>query len=90
VDVVVACYGFFDTDRITQEMDFLYNRNRLNVSITRARKACILLYTDAMVRPSLAVMDSEERRAAFEHLLLFAKVAEKLTYQTEFAPLRPE
>ena len=61
-------------------MDFLYNRNRLNVSITRARKACLLLVTDAVLRPSMTVLETEERRAAFEHLHAFVHRAAKVDY----------
>jgi len=78
--VVVACYGFLDPERIQREMDFLYNRNRLNVSITRAKKACVMLLTDALLRPNLAVMETEERRAAFEHLHAYAQAAENIPY----------
>lgn len=42
-EVAIICYGFFDVDRVARECDFLYNRNRINVAMTRARKLCILV-----------------------------------------------
>ena len=42
-EVTVLCYGFLDRDRVAREADFLLSRSRLNVSMTRARKCCILV-----------------------------------------------
>ena len=42
-EVAIICYGFLDRDRVARETDFLFDRNRLNVSMTRARKLCILV-----------------------------------------------
>jgi hypothetical protein len=42
-EVTLLCYGFLDRDRVAREADFLLNRSRLNVSMTRARKCCILV-----------------------------------------------
>ena len=47
-------------DEIEREADFLYEVNRLNVAITRARAKVLLIYTEALLAPQLAAMRTWE------------------------------
>jgi hypothetical protein len=48
-DLVFICYGLLDPS--PGEAGFLYNQARLNVTVTRARKKCVLLVSDCMEHP---------------------------------------
>ncbi|CAG8499418.1 25214_t:CDS:10, partial [Cetraspora pellucida] len=50
-DLVIACFGFLDVNEIARESDFLFDRNRWNVAISRARCKVILLTTDEILYP---------------------------------------
>jgi superfamily I DNA and/or RNA helicase len=40
---VIVCYGYFEAEHIANEVDFLFNRNRLNVALTRAKSKAIFV-----------------------------------------------
>ncbi|CAG8644517.1 16059_t:CDS:2, partial [Dentiscutata heterogama] len=50
-DLVIACFGFLDANEIARESDFLFDRNRWNVAISRARCKVILLTTEEILYP---------------------------------------
>ncbi|KAF0444406.1 P-loop containing nucleoside triphosphate hydrolase protein [Gigaspora margarita] len=50
-DLVIACFGFLDVDEIARESNFLFDRNRWNVAISRARCKIILLTTEEVLYP---------------------------------------
>ena len=45
-DVIITCYGERDTDSLLLIKDFVYNSNRLNVAMSRAKKKCIVIMSD--------------------------------------------
>jgi hypothetical protein len=53
-DVVVACWGALDDAAVAAEVDFVLSRRRLNVAVTRARRAAVLRVSDAVAAPALA------------------------------------
>lgn len=48
-DVVIVSYGVTDQQIAFKEKEFIYNRNRLNVSITRARSKLIVLLSKELL-----------------------------------------
>src|SRR4051794_8647970 len=50
-DLVISCFGFLDLNEITRESEFLFDRNRWNVAISRARCKVIVITTDEMLYP---------------------------------------
>ncbi|RIB26034.1 hypothetical protein C2G38_2164525 [Gigaspora rosea] len=50
-DLVIACFVFLDQNEIVRESDFLFDRNRWNVAISRARCKIVLLTTHEMLYP---------------------------------------
>lgn len=48
-DIVIADYALFNTDVIRGELEFLFNANRMNVCLSRARKKCIFIVSDAIL-----------------------------------------
>lgn len=57
-----------DPIKIKQELTFIYNRNRLNVSITRARSKCVIILTDTLLAGSKEVMANPKTEAAFVYM----------------------
>lgn len=48
-DIVIVCYSYFDSLRVALEAEFVYNRSRFNVAVTRARQSCIFITTPAVL-----------------------------------------
>lgn len=84
-DVVVICLGFLSAELVAREVDFLYSKQRLNVAISRAKKSCIVVYTDAMVALNPAVIGNPEANVAYEHLLAFIAASEALGAKCDVA-----
>lgn len=60
-DLVIGCYGFTNQNTIVNELDFVYDRNRLNVTATRAKERFVLIVTKEVMDDSLTeVMLTEE------------------------------
>ena len=49
-DVIISCYGEKNLNNLMFIKDFVYNSNRLNVVISRAKKKCIIILSDLMAR----------------------------------------
>jgi len=75
-DMVVVCYGMWNEEEIGSVASFVYSPNRLNVSITRARKKCVILVSESLLLPSAAVLDDPVASKGFfflRNLLHYAK-----------------
>lgn len=70
-DLVIACYGFTNPQLILSEMDFLYDRNRLNVAASRSKEKFVLVVSRALLRGVKELMESEK---ASEGVLLFSEI----------------
>lgn len=70
-DILIALYSFFDFERLANEIDFVFDINRANVALSRAKYHSILMVTDAVVRPSLTVYSKPKTFAAFTFLKSF-------------------
>ena len=75
-DVVIICLAVFTEEAVTKEVDFLFSKQRLNVAISRAKKSCILVYTDSLVALNPAVIGDVQANEAYEHVLAFVSAAE--------------
>jgi len=71
VDTVIVDYGISDLFQIKKEVNFIYSRNRLNVSITRAKKKCVVLLTDILLQTVFEVFDCPET----EWICLYARTS---------------
>jgi len=59
-DLVVVSYGVSDVEFALAEKEFIYSRNRLNVSITRARAKTVLLVSRALLEPPIQALDDDD------------------------------
>lgn len=75
--VVVACWAGTCVEKLERELDFMFERRRLNVSITRARCAAILLVSDAVIAPPLhtGVYLTPARTAGLDYITAFRTAA---------------
>ena len=73
-DMVVAMYGYMCPDQIGEELDFLFDARRLNVSLTRAKAKAILITSDVMLRPGADVFGSTARVAGLQYLAHFVAI----------------
>jgi hypothetical protein len=66
---VILCMLYRQNEILTNELDFIYNRQRINVSITRAKQLCIILTSQLLFnQPPLEVFVHETTRNAFNLL----------------------
>lgn len=50
-ELVIVCFGFLDISEIKQESAFLFDFNRWNVAVSRAKCKVIVILTDEMLNP---------------------------------------
>lgn len=68
-DVVIVSYGVTDSQIAFKEKDFIYNRNRLNVSITRARSKLIVLLSKELLDIDRRLMDDMELKEHIDFMI---------------------
>jgi superfamily I DNA and/or RNA helicase len=54
----IVSYGVSDPEYAAQEAEFIYSRNRLNVSITRAKSKCAIILSRQVLEAPPSVWDS--------------------------------
>ena len=57
-DAVFVSYGVADPEYAALEADFIYNRNRLNVAITRARAKSVVFFARPLLDASPEILDA--------------------------------
>ncbi|MDI6867241.1 bifunctional RecB family nuclease/DEAD/DEAH box helicase [Methanoculleus sp.] len=69
-DAVIVSYGVSDVETALAEAEFIYSRNRLNVSLTRSRAKCIVFLPRPLLEPPLDVVSNDRSgRTGFSHML---------------------
>jgi DNA replication ATP-dependent helicase Dna2 len=56
-DAVIVSYGVSDVEHALREKEFIYQLNRLNVSITRARSKTIVFMSRTLLEPPIQALD---------------------------------
>ena len=59
-EVVIVSYGVTDLEASVIEGEFIFNRNRLNVALTRAKCKTIVLFSEILTEPPADLMDTED------------------------------
>lgn len=66
---VILCMLYRQRDLLENELDFIFNRHRINVSITRAQQLCILLTSTLLInQPPLQLFINGTTRNAYSLL----------------------
>lgn len=79
-DTIIVSYGVTDPKIAFKEKEFIYNRNRLNVSITRARSKLIVLLSKELLNIDRRLIDDEELK---KHVDFIVKYVEYLKGNSE-------
>ena len=69
--IVIISYLFFNKSQISNESSFLFDRRRINVSISRAKNLCILLGSSSIFYPPVDVLSDYFSSIAYQHLFAF-------------------
>uniref|UniRef100_A0A7S4HNP5 DNA2/NAM7 helicase-like C-terminal domain-containing protein n=1 Tax=Vannella robusta TaxID=1487602 RepID=A0A7S4HNP5_9EUKA len=72
-DIVIVSYLFFDALQVATESEFLFDRRRLNVSISRAEKFCLFIGSESVFDPPVEVLGSPSCSDAYQHLMYFVE-----------------
>jgi hypothetical protein len=67
-EVVVVSYGVADADVAMAEDKFIYDCNRLNVALSRARSKAILIVSKPLLDPPPRILDRERAVRGFAFL----------------------
>lgn len=68
-DAVIISYGVSDIETALAEAEFIYSRNRLNVSVTRSRSKCIVFLPRPLLEPPLDLLQNERASLGLLHML---------------------
>lgn len=79
-DLVIVCYGFLDRKQIEAEADFIMNRNRLNVAVSRARAKVITIVSDLVVQPTPFALGGEMVKTGLGYLKLLQQYSHTIEY----------
>ena len=65
---MIVSYGVADADVAMAEDEFIYDRNRLNVALSRARSKAILIVSKPLLDPPPRILDRERAMRGFAFL----------------------
>ncbi len=65
----IVSYGVSDVETALAEAEFIYSRNRLNVSLTRSRAKCMVFLPRPLLEPPLELVQNEKAAAGLRHML---------------------
>ncbi|WP_067051216.1 bifunctional RecB family nuclease/DEAD/DEAH box helicase [Methanofollis ethanolicus] len=68
-EAVVVSYGVSDPETALAEAAFIYSRNRLNVSVTRAQAKCIVFLPRPLLEPSFDLFQDPETAEGLDYML---------------------
>jgi len=84
VDTVVVDYGITEVSQIKKEISFIYSRNRLNVAITRAKKKCVVVLSDVLLKTVFGeVFGNMESEVGFDYMQTLVDFAKTKNSYTE-------
>lgn len=68
-ECAIVSYGVSDVETALAEAEFIYSRNRLNVSQTRSRAKCMVFLPRPLLEPPLELVRSEAAETGLGHML---------------------
>lgn len=77
-DIVIVSYLFFDSLQVASESEFLFDKRRLNVSISRAENFCLFIGTAAVFDPPVEVLGFPTCGDAYQHLMHFVESCQEI------------
>ena len=74
-DIVVCVFSHTHLPSLRRDLDFLYNRPRLNVAISRAKTISIVISSQGVLNPPVEALVSKENLEGFSYLKAFEERA---------------
>ncbi|WP_292519408.1 AAA domain-containing protein [Methanoculleus sp.] len=68
-ECAIVSYGVSDVETALSEAEFIYSKNRLNVSLTRSRAKCVVFLPRPLLEPPLDLVQNEAAAAGLTHML---------------------
>lgn len=65
-DIILCSYGVTDSEKIFKEIDFIYSLNRLNVSLSRAKRKSIIIMSDTLSKRPIESLAYDEDGSRME------------------------
>jgi hypothetical protein len=65
----IISYGVSDVETALREAEFIYSRNRLNVSLTRSRAKCVVFLPRPLLEPPLDLVQNEKAAEGLRQML---------------------
>ena len=86
-DVVIVSYGVTDLESAAGEREFLFNRNRLNVSLTRGKSKTLVLFSEILAKcpPELLGTDDEDIQRGVDYVCGLMSFMERTSDDTEIS-----
>ena len=72
---MICLFSHTQTGSLRRELEFLYNRPRLNVAISRAKTISILITSDHILEPPVDVLVKQELLEGYSYLKHFEQSA---------------
>ncbi|EFA79166.1 hypothetical protein PPL_07991 [Heterostelium album PN500] len=86
-DTIVICYNGWSAN--IKDSDFIFNRNRLNVSFSRAKKRIVLIISSSLLKPDEKIFNNRKTDNAYRFLNEFIKYSSIHRFQVEQVPATP-
>ncbi|NUM34847.1 MAG: AAA family ATPase [Candidatus Brocadiae bacterium] len=84
-ECVIVSYGVSDIDYALEEGEFIYSRERLNVSLTRARKKAIVFLSLPLLSPPLMAFSRTDLLQGLDFMLQLRRFAQEQGQTKEFS-----
>lgn len=84
-EVVIVSYGVTDLESAVTEGEFIFNRNRLNVALTRAKCKSITIFSEILTKaaPGMLDTDDEDLQHGIEFVCGFGAFMQRTEEDTE-------
>jgi len=68
-ECAIVSYGVSDPETALAEAEFIYSKNRLNVSLTRSRAKCVVFLSRPLLEPPLDLVQNQKAAEGLTHML---------------------
>lgn len=70
-DIVICLFSHTHIPSLRRDLDFLYNRSRLNVAISRAKTISIVISSDGVLNPPVEALVDKSNLEGYTYLKAF-------------------
>ncbi len=70
-------------DTVASNAKFVYTLNRFNVSVTRAKRKCIVILLETLLKPSIALLEQADAARGFFYIQQFVSHSKTIRLDSE-------